>query len=586
MKKFFNIPTLFFFIIIIISLFTRFLFINQIPVGIGHDEIDFITNSKSVFLRFSDLSGTWNPLSFTTIPNEQPKSELLYLLLAPFIGPLPFSLALAKAPFIIINVLLIIVLYLITRKLVGQKEAVFVGLIAAFNPWFFYFSRTSFEAPVAVFFYLLSLYLLLVWRGWKILFIFIPLTLAFSCYMGTKLIFIPFCAVTFLFVWLNTYKKRFTRQLIILFFLCLALFAYFVFSLSNQPAGRRLSELNTPFSIGVSQAVDHDRKLSISSPLQNLFSNKFSVYFDQSAKNYLSAFSAQLLFIDNSGYGNISLYQHGYFYYPEIIFILAGGYYLFVKKRNTFYLMLFLLLLSPLPAVLSTLGLSFQLRGALLFPLYVIFSGVGFYAVWDWASKISPAWVLKFFLIMVYALGVLHFMYIYFLVMPITNSEGYFFSSRILSRYLNFARPQEQEIVILSPEPRDLFKEYMFYSNIYNGNKIKDFEKIFRSQNYSYRNIKMDACAMPKKINKSSLYIVSTQKPCREADERLSAYFKKSITIAELKDSGSVFNIYNDKICTKYPLPAYISGLKFSDLDIESLSENSLCAKYIVDYSR
>jgi len=145
-------------LILIVAFVLRALFINYVAPGIGNDEMDFLVNAKAVWYHFSDIAGVWNPLSFTTIPYEQPKSEILYLLLAPFIGPFSFSVLIARIPFILANIGLVALLYLIIRKIIGERAGIAVAVVAALNPWFIFFSRTSYEAPIAIFFYFLGFY--------------------------------------------------------------------------------------------------------------------------------------------------------------------------------------------------------------------------------------------------------------------------------------------------------------------------------------------------------------------------------------------------------------------------------------------
>ncbi|MGH7246202.1 MAG: hypothetical protein ACREGI_04700, partial [Candidatus Levyibacteriota bacterium] len=181
-------PTLFFVILLFfISLFFRTLFLQQIPTGISDDELSFIFNAKAFFLTGHTVT--------------HPFVEIPHILMAPFVGLFPFSLFWSKLPYAVIGSFLPVVLFFISLKLIGKKGAVFVGLVASINPWSIFFSRTAYEAPLAIFFLLFGFCMMLYAKSWKILFAFVPFFLGFYCYQGTKVIFIPFVLFLCLYSW-------------------------------------------------------------------------------------------------------------------------------------------------------------------------------------------------------------------------------------------------------------------------------------------------------------------------------------------------------------------------------------------------
>jgi hypothetical protein len=181
-------------------------------------------------------------------------------------------------------------------------------------------------------------------------------------------------------------------------------------------------------------------------------------------------------------------------------------------------------------------------------------------------------------------MSILNFMYLYFFRIPISNSEGFFFSSREVARYLSYAK-QENKIIVVQGEPRELFKEYIFYSNILNKNTVGAMEKIFRTNNFTYGNVSFVSCSGVKDVSRDTLYIVAGDSACDKVNERIKETFRGRIAIGQLKDSGSIFNIYNDKVCSRYQLPSYIARLRLSDFRLESMSESSFCSTYMVRYS-
>lgn len=580
MKSFFSQTYLQLILLTFLSLSLRLIFLNNVQTGISHDEIDFIINAKAVLYRFSDITGQWFPFSLTTIPHEQAKSEFLYVLLAPFIGPFHFSLFLAKLPFALANTGLVIVLYLLIKKLLGQKNALFVGIVCAFNPWMLFVARTAYEAPVAVFFYILSFYLLIILRNWKILYVMIPLFLGFTSYMGTKLIFIPFWLLIAGYTWLYIYKKKYTTQLLLLSIFVFALSSYFFFSILHQATGYRISEINSPYNPAVISQVNLERRQSLMSLFTNLFVNKWTILIEQSIERYFQAFSNNLLFLYSDPVGILSFFQHGFFYAIDAVFIFIGFINLYIKQKRVFFLFILLLLLAPLPAVVDNLNLTFVLRSALLFPFLMIFSGLGFSALWEYCNKTKNI-LLLCAVIIICAVSLSNFLYLLFFRYPVYNSEAFLFSSRELARYIVLAKQNNEAITILTPEDRSLFKEYIFYSNSYQISSQKEMEKIFKTNIYSYNNVSFSSCKSMPKLTKDQLIIAAATKSCESVTKNL----KHPSVIAQLSDSGAVYNIYNDQLCAHYNLAKYISSVAISDLNVEKISAYEFCTKFIIKYN-
>ena len=57
------------FLIIVLALFLRLLWLDRIPTGISNDELDYVLTAKAIFFTGTDIAGSgWSPLSLTTPP--------------------------------------------------------------------------------------------------------------------------------------------------------------------------------------------------------------------------------------------------------------------------------------------------------------------------------------------------------------------------------------------------------------------------------------------------------------------------------------------------------------------------------------
>ncbi|NMB56779.1 hypothetical protein GYA19_02470, partial [Candidatus Beckwithbacteria bacterium] len=142
--------------IFIIAFFIRIWKLNMFPIGITHDELDYVINAKAIFLNGNSIRGNWSVFPPSSIKTNTALAELTPLLLAPIIGFLNLSLFNAKLPYTLFSSFLILIIYLITKELINKKVALIAALIMVVNPWSFHFGRTSFEAPFALFFIFLG----------------------------------------------------------------------------------------------------------------------------------------------------------------------------------------------------------------------------------------------------------------------------------------------------------------------------------------------------------------------------------------------------------------------------------------------
>ncbi len=565
-------------LVFFIALLPRVVFLNFIPTGITDDELNFVINAKAVMLTGQDIAGVWSPLSLRPITGEFPQAELPYLLMAPFIGLVPFSLFASKLPYAIISCGIAVVLYLISLRLLGRPQALLIGIVAALNPWGIFFGRTAYEAPLAIFFYLLAFYLLTVLKRWHVLLAFIPLFLAFYSYMGTKFIFIPFAAVTIFYSWLEINKKKFTKFYVILFLLCVGLFAFFLITLTSSSTSSRLSELSTLQNPSVSKTVDNERRLTTQTPLTKVFSNKPIVYGKEQIEKYLKVFSPEFLFIQGETRSTFSLWFHGYFYYIDAAFMLLGMCYLFAYKRRVFVLLLALLALSPIPTLASNGNTGFAaLRSALIFPLLCIFIGSGIYYLLCIPKRRWITIGVGSIIFIVYLFHVFNFIHVYFNRYPVYSSEAYGLSYRVISKYIELANEKDIRVTVVANGSKTFFNHYLFDTNSYRNDTKDQIRNIVSNpQPYTFANATFSRCTDKLSIVSDSAVILHSDMVCPQVPKG-----EKSLTIPQLSDGGKLFSIENDTLCSKYPLNSYPQNFKFTDFDISNLTEEEFCKTFI-----
>lgn len=550
--------------IFILSLFVRIIFLDKVPSGITNDEMTYLLNAKSVFLSGSDMSHTWNPLSLTIPKSGNYQAEIPPLITFWLIGPLPFSMFTSKLIYALFGAGTVSLLFLITKKLIGYKEAFIVGLVGTFNPWLIFFSRSAYDTSLAIFFFLLCFYCLLIFKGWKILLAFLPLFIAFFSYVGTKLILLPFALVTIIYVWYQ--NKKDWKMYLLLFIFCIALVGYYTFSILHASKSR-INELATPNTQSIVTLVNRERRLSINTPLTSIFSNKYVLFGKYSLEKYLNAFSPSFLFLNGDAKGEFTVWSHGVFYYFDVVFLILGLYIMFLKKRKVFYILLAIIFVSPIPSVLSIVGNSYAIRSMLLAPMFIIFIGYGI------SYALNKHFFVKYLIFGLYIILILNFFYIYFLRNPIYNSESFTFSGRVLAKYLSF---KSGEVYVLTKSSRIPYEQYLFYNSILNAKTMNKIASEFRNKTFLIDNIHFLECDQINEIPARSIIIYG------ECSNIPSSH--KDLVIARLEDSGRIFTIHNDIVCSRYSIGPYIKEISFSDLNVEKLSEKFFCEKFIIRY--
>lgn len=563
------------FILIILSSLLRFVWLDRLPIGINGDELDYVLNAKALAITGSDISGLWSPFSLSTPPNEVPKAELPYLIISPFVGLSPLSLFSARFPYALFSVLFVLLLYLISSRLFSPNIGFIVGLVASINPWAIYFGRTAYDLPIAVYLYFLAFYLLLITKKNIIFFAFIPFFLAFFSYIGTKIIYLPFLIICIIYAWVNA-KRKYTKKYLLFFLICLVPLLFFIFNLKFNPVSYRAGDLISLEDPVLANQVDSERRLSIPTPLTIIFSNKPSLLAKQVLNNYLGVFSTGYLFLYGENSPFISLWYHGIYYYIDFFFLLVGFCTLFAKQRKIFLLFVSIILISPLPSIMSNVGISYSIRASIMFPIFIIFIGYGIWQVISFKNSRAYKIISSGIILLVYFVLLLNYINILFFRNPIYNSEAFGFSGREVVKYIQLAKKTDQKVLFIDKSSVFVpyfFKQYIFYANRYDKKTAPYIAQAIKNNSYSIDNFQITEC--PKAIDKDTIIIAVPDSPCKI----LSSL--NPLSISRLADGGSIYSIYNDTICSKYNLNKYPSNITLKDFKIEELSEKTFCEKFI-----
>lgn len=259
------------------------------------------------------------------------------------------------------GVLTIIVVYFLTKELLGREKskdqdliALLASLLLAISPWHLQLSRVGFEANLGLFFVVLGAYCFMVGlrRHWFWLLAAVSWVVSLYTYHGER-IFVPLLALAFgaWFLKKICLGKKWAIGGILIF-----LFGFLpILIQSNTPIIKQRFAETSAFAtlepiLKSNRAIKEDKD----SRLSRVIHHRYLFYADIFAKNYLDHFRFDFLFLK----GDYNNYRHstqktGCLYLVELPFLLLGIYFIFRKKKWSLIPLLFWLVLSPIPAAIT-----------------------------------------------------------------------------------------------------------------------------------------------------------------------------------------------------------------------------------------
>lgn len=567
-------------IILIFTVTTRLIFLDQFPVGLTHDELNYIIAAKSLFWTGSFPTGTAPAVIPTSMTNYTVViAEVPTLLLAPLIGPFNMTLFLSRMMGAILSTTIVLAIFLLTKHLTKNRTtALIAAIVTAINPWSFLLGRTIFESNFFVAFFLWGFLVLIKNHGWKIFYALPLYIMGFFSYTGGQIVFYLFILITLVYQYSSSPLKRNLKPYLLFFSLItLILIFYISIVFHNQTFYSRKGEVYLPNQTEVSKLVDQERRLAVPILLDNLFINKITIYLSGFIDKYLNNFSVNNLFVRGEFRAAFSYQKHGTFYFIDLFFILIGLSVMFGLSKKSWFLCLAVVAISGVTSALSNTEYSYSQRAALMFPFLIILISVGMYYCINFFKlqliRNSTILVISIIYVMLFA----NLLHIYFYRFPIYASDGWFYQDRILSRYITETKENypNTKVVVSTFEPKIIFEEYLFYNNLYSGLKVIDINKKLVKQDYEYKEVKFTSnCFNNAEADEQTIWIVDSLLNCQ-----IDKY--KALRITRFKDVYENYLIFNDKICNKFSLGSYVNPQAYLNLDVEKQPQQTFCQSWI-----
>lgn len=343
-------------LILILALFFHLIMLDKIPPGLTNDEVNLGYDAYSILKTGKDQWGEFFPLEFKGFGDY--RLPVFTYSTVPFIALTGVGALSLRLTAIVYGLLLILISFVLAKKLFNETVGLITALFLVISPWFFSLTRLAIESPPATLFVILGIYFFIkaLERG-RINFIFssIFFVISFYTYYSTRLFNIIFL-LSLLLIFkkkLFQHKKWLLAAIILAFILCLPIFR----ATLNGGANARLQQTNLTKDIGILNLLNDKR----GECLNNLpfficrsIYNKPVLFTHKFINNYFNHFSFNFLFLKDSARGIMG--DIHYFFIFFIPLFIVGIYYLFKNSNNATSIIISWLLIAPIPDSLTSEG--------------------------------------------------------------------------------------------------------------------------------------------------------------------------------------------------------------------------------------
>ncbi len=563
-------------ILFVVSFVIRIYRLGSYPIGITHDELNYIIAAKSFFNSFSFAPGT----APAVIPTRMAWSDVVIaevpvVILSLLIGFLRLSLLNARIWGALMGSINVVLVFLLSEKLFKKRPlSLLSSVIFLINPWSLLMGRTLFEVNFYLFFFLAGFLVLLRTQGKKIFYSLSLFLAGFFSYTGGQVVFYLFILLALIY---RYYLSRKNLSIFVAYFVVVTLIfvGYVYVVMNNQTYKTRGGELYLPNSQEVTRQVNEERIRSTQNFWNGVFINKYTVYMQGFFSKYLKAFSPDTLFLNGELRAAFSFQKHGTFYLFDLVFLIIGFAYLFKLNNKSTLFILAVIAISPITSGLSSIEYSYSQRAGLMYPFLTILIAGGVYYLFTLRVGTKVKNIIRLVVVSGYIISFVNVVYIYFNRFPIYASDGWFFQDRVLARYIDLAKKQDPErvVTVITFEPKIIFEEYLFYSGLYNSTtEVSKVNKLLNNKDFQIDGVSfVSNCD---NFSGEGVIIYDEALKCIEDGSNF-------VRISRFRDVAAKYLIVNDALCSKYDINRYVHPVTFSNFNVESQNEQDFCMGWI-----
>lgn len=410
--------------ILFVALFLRIYSLDKVPVSLTMDEAAIAYNSYSILTTGKDEFGTKFPLAFRSVGDYKPPL-LIYAELPAILvfGLTEFGARITVALFGAFSVLLV---YKLISLWVGKRSiALLTALLVAVSPWHIKFSRSSFEAILALFLVLAGaavFFFAVKNRGKKLWLSALLYALSLYAYHAER-VFTPVFVLGLIII----YRKELfcERANFIKAFVVGTLVVLPILFVMLDPLGSIRAQ-----STFITRDFELNRILHKEGEMLSLqemvFDNNYILSFLFWSRRYLDYFNPSFLFVDALELTLPKSPNIGLLYLLELPFSILGFYVIAIRGRlvdkKDRMAVFWWLIIGPLAASLAN-NPRHPLRSLTLVPILHLFSATGVWFVYKAIKSISVKKIFVGGWVAGIIISMLYFMDLYFIHYQLTYSE-------------------------------------------------------------------------------------------------------------------------------------------------------------------
>ncbi len=406
--------------IVILAAALRFYQLGSVPTSVNADEAAIGYNAYSILKTGKDEYGKPYPLLFQSFDDY--KLPLYIYLTVPSVGVFGLSDISVRLPSALLGTLTVVAVYMLVEGLFGGRRlALLASMLLAISPWHLQFSRSAYEANIAVFFAVFGIaYLLQGLRRSALSIVgFLSLALSVWSYHSSR-VFVPLMLIGFFVIYLPDIRKQW-KVFLSGFVLCVVLCVPLLL-LSVSPQGlvraRGVSALGDPLLTGRNaswRVTDIAQGLSFS----NMYHNHRFVDAGIILKGYLDHYSPAFFFLE-AVQGKYHAPGVGLLYLWELPVLLFGLHAAANMKGKGKYLLFLWFFIAPIAAA-PTFMLPHPVRTLIFLPTLQIFVAMGLIAINAQLQRVKQSYrgVLFGLGISIMVLNGIFYLHQYYVHMPV-----------------------------------------------------------------------------------------------------------------------------------------------------------------------
>lgn len=455
-------------VIVFLAAILRLYRLGEVPVSLNADEAAIGYNAFSILKTGRDEYGQRFPLAFRSFDDY--KAPLYIYLTAPAVAAFGLTPMSVRLPSAIAGILAVVGTYFLVKELsYNNYIALISAALLAISPWHIQFSRSAYEANLALFLVVAGVVLFL-WarrRSWTLMLSAGAFALSLWAYHAPRL-FVPLLVVGLIII----YRRE-------VFAHAKASFAAFVVGgvllvplglVLLSPTGlvraRGISSLDNPDILARSvrwMGVDRGNGITM------LFHNRRVEYAREIISGYLAHFDPSFLFLEKAQqkYRSPGV---GLMYLWELPVLLVGFYCLVRDRRrwSTSVIMLWIAL-APLPAA-PTLWLPSAVRTLLFLPATPIAVAVGLWEIFRWLGRKPQAKRIVGFagFIAIIGASVVYYLHQYYVHLPIEYASDWLYGREEVVREVGRREGAYDKVVVsvTLDQPHIFFLYYLRYDPV------------------------------------------------------------------------------------------------------------------------